>query len=527
MKITYTEVNGRRYAYTCTSERVPGRKNPVSRRVYLGIVNPETGEIIPKKGIKETDLVIDRGFRVKSYGDVALILAVAKSLGLPENLERAFGDRGSRILAIAMAQAVRPSSSNAVDRTLRESYILESLGIDTTGIDRGWVVDTINSFDLTDVSGFFRIRGERSDGHLFLMPLTLSLSKSMNDPLRSVHPQLKSDDIAVTMLVDDDGNLIAFDVMEDPSADPSGLIGLMTHLKEVGSRPIYVSDTLSAPTVRLTDLIVNDIDFIMPYPMSSLQYRSLVSDMEDILEYAGDIHEDGSRIVEECVGVTIDREAYRFIPRSDPRFDGCGIRLKAFMSRNPNINKDIIESVNKMVSSTKLRLNGVYSENPEATLRSVVGEFSNLFRVSTDKDGIMKVSVRRDAMAELRRNIGRALVLTTGSGWDEVSNARAIRRNILDSAYQYYRGSRWMMEYRGRDVIGFNQMFIEFLAIMIYSELRRILISEGLDEDVSDILYTASSLKLLVTPAGNIMSSVDRRTRKLLKLFDLDVSSSL
>ena len=72
MKITYTEVNGRRYAYTCTSERVPGKKNPVSRRVYLGIVNPETGEIIPKKGIKETDLVIDRGFRVKSYGDVAL-----------------------------------------------------------------------------------------------------------------------------------------------------------------------------------------------------------------------------------------------------------------------------------------------------------------------------------------------------------------------------------------------------------------------------------------------------------------------
>ena len=48
MKITYTEINGRRYAYTCTSERVPGKKNPVSKRVYLGIVDPETGEIIPK-----------------------------------------------------------------------------------------------------------------------------------------------------------------------------------------------------------------------------------------------------------------------------------------------------------------------------------------------------------------------------------------------------------------------------------------------------------------------------------------------
>lgn len=124
MKITYVERNGRRYAYTCTSERVPGKKNPVPRRVYLGIVDSKTGEIIPKKGITESDLVINRGFRVKSYGDVALVMSVAKKLGLPDDLEKAFGDHGRKNLTVVAAQAVRPSSSDAVDRTLEESYIL-------------------------------------------------------------------------------------------------------------------------------------------------------------------------------------------------------------------------------------------------------------------------------------------------------------------------------------------------------------------------------------------------------------------
>lgn len=279
-------------------------------------------------------------------------------------------------------------------------------------------------------------------------------------------------------------------------------------------------------TVRLTDFVANGLDFIVPYPMSSVQYRSLVKDTKDVFGDAGDIREDGSRIVEECVGMTMDRDTYRLIPRSDPGFDGCGIRLRAFMSYNPNINSDAVESVNKIVNSIKMRLNGTRSDDPEASLRSVAGELSDLFRVSADKDGIIKVSVRRDAMVDLRRNIGRALVLTTGPGWDDVARARAIRKNILDSGYQYHRGSKWVMEYRGRGVIGYNHMFVEFLVVVMYSEIRRTMASEGIDMGIGEALYTASSLKLLVTPAGNIMSSVDRGTRKLLKEFDVDVSST-
>lgn len=68
-------------------------------------------------------------------------------------------------------------------------------------------------------------------------------------------------------------------------------------------------------------------------------------------------------------------------------------------------------------------------------------------------------------------------------------------------------------------------MFIEFLVIMIYSEIHKILISEGFKEEVDEALRIASSLKLLLTPAGNILVSVDRETKKLLKAFSVDISS--
>ena len=47
--IYYIERNGIKYAYQSTSKRVPGKKSPVTEKIYLGKVDPETGNIIPKE----------------------------------------------------------------------------------------------------------------------------------------------------------------------------------------------------------------------------------------------------------------------------------------------------------------------------------------------------------------------------------------------------------------------------------------------------------------------------------------------
>ena len=69
MKISYIERNGRRYAYTCTSRRIPGRKNPVSEMTYLGVVDPVSGEIIPKKSRIPKPVSVPDEIDMKSFGD--------------------------------------------------------------------------------------------------------------------------------------------------------------------------------------------------------------------------------------------------------------------------------------------------------------------------------------------------------------------------------------------------------------------------------------------------------------------------
>lgn len=525
MRITYTEINGRRYAYACTSERVPGRKNPVSRRTYLGIVDPGTGEIIPKKGFSEADLLIGRMLDIKSYGDVAVVMSVIKRLNLLDDLEEVFGDRGLRILAIAMAQAIRPSSSDYVDRTLKESYIRECLGAGAETINSKWVADVLNSFSRIDSERFFRNRVGQDDNRIFLLPIVASLSKGFGDFLRMLYSSTKSDDVAVVVAMDGEGKPIGFDLMNNPSLDPSDVIKLMLHMKESGYRPILVSDTTSSSTLRLADFIVNDLDFIIPFPASSVQYVSMSSAFGVPFDDMEHHREDGSIVKETQVGILMEHGAYRGVYDSDQRFSKCGVRLQAFMSYSPHINSDIIRFVNDSINSIKLRLNGQFSSDPETSLRNEAGGLVNLLKVSTDRHGLMKVTVSRDAMSKFRRNAGCSLVLATGFSWDEISFVRSMRKGLLDTLHQFYKGSRWVAVFKGANVNLYNQMFIEFLVVIIYSEIQTVLRSEGIRDEVGDALYLASSLKLVAVPSGIILNSVDRRAKRILDAFGVDTST--
>ena len=75
MKVCYEIRGDKKYAYRSTSKREPGKKYPVTIKEYLGVVDPETGNIIPKKVQSEAFnfTLRDRGFRTKDYGNVLLI----------------------------------------------------------------------------------------------------------------------------------------------------------------------------------------------------------------------------------------------------------------------------------------------------------------------------------------------------------------------------------------------------------------------------------------------------------------------
>ena len=93
MKVCYEIRGDKKYAYRSTSKREPGKKYPVTIKEYLGVVDPETGNIIPKKVQSEAFnfTLKDRGFRTKDYGNVLLIKHVADELGIGVDLDYSFG----------------------------------------------------------------------------------------------------------------------------------------------------------------------------------------------------------------------------------------------------------------------------------------------------------------------------------------------------------------------------------------------------------------------------------------------------
>ena len=523
VNITYTTVNGRTYAYTCTSKRVPGKKNPVSRRVYLGVVDPDTGEIIPKRGGSESEFITDSGFTVRSWGDASVIHAAMGAIGLIDDVTDVFGDKGSEILAAVMAMAIRPSSIDTMWITFANVGIRDCLGFE--GIDPSKIKGSIKSIRWEDVISFFRRRGERTSGNLYVIPISVSMTDRMSDPLRGMYSSRTDDDVSVVAIVSGSGELVGFDLIEDPIHDPSELMDLMLQLRASGRRCILMPPSALAQRLDVSALVTNGLDFIIQCPRYSGNHDSMGPSFDALFADDRYLREDGTRVLGTTVGITLEGSSYRCIGESDPRFGGCGARLNAIVRFDPSENSGAIESANRIVRYTKDMLNGRVSGDPELALATTARGLAHLMRVTTDRSGAMRVTVRRDRMAELRRDAGRSLTITTLSDVDAVLHARSTRAGVLRSLNQLYNGSNWAMMYGNKAVGILNQMFLEFLVATVYSEIQRVLTSNGIDISVRDAICAASQVKLVMTPAGNLRSSVDRRADRIMRAFGIDVSA--
>ena len=523
MRVTYTEVNGRKYAYTCTSKRVPGKTNPVSKRSYLGVVDPETGRIIPKKGSEGSWLNIMTS-RIKNHGDVAIVLYLAERLTIREDLRKVFGEDADRLLAIVLAQAIRPSSSNNVSHTFDTSSVCESVGLDPRMMGESEIRRLMNRISSKSMDEFFKRRFNRDPETLLVFNHSMSLVDESEDILHSIPSVLVKDEVCVTIWVTCDGNPVGFKTIGNPGEDVSDLVDLMGRLRETIGDCVFVSDTVLSPTLRISELVRNKVEFMAPYPITSEQYASVIRDYTDLMDdrYALDGPSGMGFMKESSVGLSMASDGSVVIPESDSRFNACGAHLRSYVSIDPVARDDALRTVNRIVRSVRQRLNGQISSDPQALLRNVAGPTCPLFRASVNDDGIMRVTVRKNIMDNFRNNAGKTLVLTTSASWNDAMVARALRKGIKDVMWQYRGGSDWAFKNVGRGVDMQSQMFVEFIVLTIYSEMRNILIDNGLKTDIPEILHRASSVKSVMAGPRLRVGPIDRRTRRILDLFGVE-----
>ena len=118
--IYYIERNGNKYAYQSTSKRVPGKKSPVTEKIYLGKVDPETGNIIPKE-----NRTPPKEEYVKDYGSIAILDKVQDDLGLFEDLKACFPDIAEKIMAAAISQCLEATPFSDIEYIIDGSTIAE------------------------------------------------------------------------------------------------------------------------------------------------------------------------------------------------------------------------------------------------------------------------------------------------------------------------------------------------------------------------------------------------------------------
>ena len=92
-EIYYVQRVNRKYAYKSTSVYRPGSRYPKTVNEYIGVLDEETGKIIPKKNrIAADESLDDDSLLGKRLGGSWFLLKLAEKIGLREDLFRSFAD---------------------------------------------------------------------------------------------------------------------------------------------------------------------------------------------------------------------------------------------------------------------------------------------------------------------------------------------------------------------------------------------------------------------------------------------------
>lgn len=518
----YVERNGRRYAYEASSRRVPGKANPVTTMTYLGPVDPDTGEIshkTPRGGSVSVPLA-DGNFETRSLGDALIAWNTALDLGLDEDLETAFPGNANVILAMALAQVIRPGSVDDYVLTLRSSCIPEIVGVERKGL-RESVDESLRSIDLTSEQNLFDLRAERSGGETLLCIRdfrVFSGSPTESGMLRSGNPW-STGDANVYVSADVWGIPVAFRFHSESSREFGGFARSMARFERSAGCTV-VSDSYLQSPVCVLGLMRNRQDFAIACDPGTEIFRKL---MENHLGGSGKPVEhrtEATRLeAEHALGIVSTDRGWEYVTDDDPRFERCTVKIKAFVGRNEHLRRWETTAINSVVRGTKEMLEGISDDDISLDALGI-GRFIELMDLTRDGDGRIHVNARSDIVTHAKRRAGGFVILTSLDSFDDAIEAFTRRAGLFQDL------AGLMGELDGRMMSSssskrlFGHLFVSFLAGIILAGMRVRL--EGTGESVDDALRKAGQLTAVRCGDRLFLSNIGVRTASVLSLFGVD-----
>jgi len=281
-EVFYVQRGNRKYAYTSTSVYKPGSKYPKTVNEYLGVLDEETGKIIPKKNrVSDEKILDDDTLTGRRFGGSYALLDVAERIGLREDLFRSFGTDGDRILACAVAQALSGGPMSSTDDTVEGCLIRELLGIrGSFSSPRMSEFTKIMGESYGNLEDLFEFRLKRTDSALSYDLTSASTNSRIREWAEWGHNRddERMKQMNIGLVTDRHGVPVMFELYPGSIADVKTLERTVERVRELkGGECTLVMDRGFGSAANLKYMLENDLSFVIPGKRGTKCVKSLMS----------------------------------------------------------------------------------------------------------------------------------------------------------------------------------------------------------------------------------------------------------
>lgn len=511
--ITNVQKNGRTYAYAhkigmhgyCTE--------------YLGIINEESGTIRTPRRRLPPPRRQDGAIRAMELGNVLVLDHVAESSGLKDDLKEVFGDRWSWILALAMAQAIRPTSMKWSMETMNKSCIAEILDLEYPVDGHVPIQCSITHAELT---AFYTSRHKRSDSFFMsCMHIPKIIPSYVNADRYDRAPLWGNGGYNVLISISSTGEPIGLMVSSGTPSKVSNIIGFIENLVSRFGSFQLILDQKFTDAGNLPLFLKAGVDIVTTTSMVLSPVVPIINRM--FTHGEGEIIRAPNKRTymfgKGSVGLTRTNNYTAYISEDDYRYDACESYISVFPTLDLDFNRKDNEALRHRLSDVIKALDGTIQDDPVVSFQRTAREVARYLRMSLNDDGTVNVSTRDDILEHDMKLSGLTVVLSSTldlyGAWNLFSSASNIMSDLtvlLDSSKEQ-QGNMFSGEHM------FDRM-VKMISAMMLSEIRRTLKVNGYVLDPRDALHLASKYMLIDTGDDLFTTDPDRSASKILELFE-------
>ena len=481
LKVRYERRGDSIYAYQSTSKMVDGKRKSVN--IYLGKVDPETGEIMERrrsgrskahdeKVAAEKTIVQPEGPHMGDYGGTYLLHCIQLEAGLGDDLVRAFGPAGRTILAIAMSMAQSRLVFSSVDTAIDRYWVRWLYGIEMS-MDSGSLSGFTEAVGLArnSIDEFHRLRVGRCQGMLIwdtTIRGTYGDMEGMADWLSKDQTDEDLMQVKTGMAADLRGVPVMYRHYPGSFSDMLTIKSVSDDLSRYGEVDLTcIADRGMFSANNVKYLMDQGLKVIMPGKFGYSAFDTLMTMSKIPGNSKRMVHRDHVyQVMESEVGLrrsnrkdlTADGESkYVFTLPKQPGHGSEGL-FKAFLCFDTKKYSDECQMLDLAIEGLIARASRIDSPSPVAEFEMMAGPFLKYFDVEADGRGV-ELSVRESQVSRSHASDGYFVMLSSQDmTWEQVMSRYDARRMVeqdfdtMKGGDRRFRtGSRASME--GRELI--------------------------------------------------------------------------